>query len=127
MQRSYKPKWRKVGGGSLTLRNGRTVQPNETFCANDNEIPEAFRDVIERVDSKPSAEPEEPPQANLEVQHKGGGWYDLVNIETGKAINTTSLRHDEASRLVNLSLEEAGTQLAAQKLDYELEEGSGHG
>lgn len=110
MQRSNKPRWRKVGGGVLGLR-GRDVKPGETFRANENEIPSAFRDVVERVDPEPQPEPEEPPKTNLKVVHKGGGWYDVVNLETDQPINSVSMRQDEAKQFADMTPEQAAEQL----------------
>jgi len=41
-----------------------------------------------------------PPNTYLRMKPKGGGWYDVVNTETGRAINTRSLRHAEAVELI---------------------------
>lgn len=111
MQRSNKPRWRKTGGGSMTLSTGREVQSGEVFRASEHEIPGGAFDLVERVDPEPSPEPEEPPKTNLEVRPKGGGWYDVVNRETGEAINKKSLRHDEAAALADMTPEQAAEQL----------------
>jgi SAM-dependent methyltransferase len=39
-------RWRKVGGGSIRLRNGTLAKPNQIFVARQEEIPEGFRDAV---------------------------------------------------------------------------------
>lgn len=112
MQRSNKPRFKKTGGGPLTLRGGKVVRSGETFRAHERDIPQAFRDVVQRVDPKPPHEEEAaPPQTNLEIRHKGGGWYDLVNKQTGEAVNSVSMRHDEANQFADMTVEQAVEQL----------------
>jgi len=40
-------KWRKIGGGSIRFQ-GRVIKPNETFWANDDQLPGSFmKDIVE--------------------------------------------------------------------------------
>lgn len=38
-------------------------------------------------------------RSNLEIVSKGGGWYDVVDSDTEKAVNETSLRYEDAVAL----------------------------
>jgi len=123
MQRSNKSRFKKVGGGPLTLRGGKVIQSGQIFRAAEDEIPQAFGDLVEQLDPKPSREEEAaPPQTNLEIRHKGGGWYDLINTQTDQAINTTSMRQDEAKQLAKMAPEEAEAQVQ-KKEAVEADEG----
>jgi len=48
-------RWRKVGGGVHRLADGRKIRNGKVFWAEEDEIPPAFRDVIEEY---PEPEPE---------------------------------------------------------------------
>jgi len=112
MQRSNKSRFKKTGGGPLTLRGGKVIQSGQIFRAAEDDIPQAFGDLVERLDPKLSREEEAaPPQTNLEIRHKGGGWYDLINTQTSQAINSTSMRQDEANQFADMTVEQAAEQL----------------
>lgn len=38
-------------------------------------------------------------RSNLELVKLGGGWYDVVNKDTGEKVNESSLRYDDAVTL----------------------------
>jgi len=116
MKRTSKPRWRKQGGGTLTLRDGRTIQPREVFRANESDIPEAFRDVVERQSPSETSASETENEGttggeNLEMVHVGGGWYNLINTQTGKPINAQKMRRKELEPLLGMSPEEAAEEL----------------
>jgi len=122
-------RFKKTGGGSLRW-NGRIIKPNEIFMARPEEVPFGFRNVVVPLDpipedspiipgdnfklaetpakvgdvGKKTDEPEKPdslPEGDYIVAPKGaGGWYDVINIATGKAINTKALREGEAGELL---------------------------
>lgn len=120
MQRSNKPRWRKVGGGVMTLTTGRDVHSGEVFRASEQEIPVGAVDLVERLDPKQAKEENEPLATNhLEMRHKGAGWYDVINTETGEAINTKNLRHDEAEELVQQDAEEEEDEEEDEEQDAE--------
>jgi hypothetical protein len=64
----------------------------------------AFGDKFELLESEaakqdPANPPEQKP-SHLEVRHKGGGWYDVVNTATGQKINSTALNYTQANSMV---------------------------
>lgn len=94
-----KVRWRKTGGGSFRMKNGRIIKPNEVFYATVAEIPRGFRDVIVPID----ALPEEAPiisATKYELRTRGVGWFDVVNTATGKVENENALRKADAERLL---------------------------
>ena len=104
MQRSKnkdpRPLWKKLGGGAMGIR-GKDVKSGETFRVYEQEIPEQFKDLLQKVrdgdEEKQEKEPE--PKRNLRIESVGGGWYNVVNEETGTAINDKGLREQEAKEL----------------------------
>lgn len=100
-----KVRFHKYGGGSFRLADGKIIKPGQTFSAYPSEIPEAFRDQIRPVDKEKAevfkdagvAEVFEP---KFEKKSKGGGWYDVVNTETGKVMNEASIREEQADELI---------------------------
>jgi len=100
MQRTKetKPRWRKTGGGEFRL-GGRTIKSGEVFRAKPRQIPKAFRDVIIPLDNIEEPAPE--PKSAFAVKSRGGGWYDVVNQETGHRMNDNALREDQAKELAD--------------------------
>jgi len=96
--------WVKKGGGSLRLNNpNRIIKPNQKFYATLAEIPEAFRDVVVPVSEKAKQEVEAGPidvPLRFKIETKGSGWFDVINLGTGKAVNDKSLRAAEAKELL---------------------------
>lgn len=116
MNEEQKVKYRKLGGGSFRTHNERIIKPNQVFWEYPSEIPEQFKDLLERVaplrkkknssnETEVEAEPEEvnettkPTQHTYYKEHTGWGWYDVYD-ETGKKINEKSLREDSADELI---------------------------
>jgi hypothetical protein len=72
-------------------------------------IPEGFRNSFEIPVKRKAGkdvveeEPEGPPESKFEVQHRGGGRYNVMNIETGEAINDEFLSKKEAEALVTVT------------------------
>lgn len=93
-----KIRWRKTGGGTLYL-GGRTIKSGKVFWAYPEEIPKDFRDVVRPVDDLPSPDPVHA-RTSFEVRSKAGGWFDVVDTVSGKAINEKSLRQEEATALL---------------------------
>ena len=113
MIREKKPErilWKKLGNGTLTLKDGRTIQPNEKFRAFPDEISQAFRDTVIPLEDLPKENEKlvkeiTPPTSKYLKVQKSSGWFDVVNIE-GKTMNETSLREAEANKLI-ASLEDS--------------------
>jgi len=83
------------------MRDGSHIKPNQTFLAFPHEIPEAFRDLIKPVNK---ADLEEPPVVlesvtKFAVKERAPGWFDVIEENTGKVLNQSALRKDEAEKL----------------------------
>ena len=112
-------RWKKTGGGSLHATIGgkrKIIKPGEIFVAKEEEIPEAFRDMVKPLDTavipvkqvekpiksvEPKVEAPTPPSA-LEYEVKarsGGGYYDVVD-KNGKPQNEKALRKVAAEDLL---------------------------
>lgn len=111
---STKIRWKK-GRGTLTLLNGRTVGPNETFRASLEEIPDSFRDTVTPLDSiQEKSSTEKNAEKNDEEvlqeenryikEEKSRGWYNVLDTETGDYVNEKALRQDEADALIEEKL-----------------------
>lgn len=96
-----KIRWRKTGGGTFRMANGKIIKPNQVFEATVGEIPQAFRDVIIPLGDLP--QDDSPPLASVttyKVEVKTGGWFNVINAETGKPMNEKGLRKEEAEKLL---------------------------
>jgi len=105
-------KWRKLGGGSFHATIGgrrRIIKPNQVFEARLDEIPEAFRDMIQPLSPaaakaaevtavKEEAAPPVPVEYTL--KHRGGGWYDVLD-DNGKQVNEKAVKKEEAEKLIS--------------------------
>ena len=121
IEEDMRPKWRKIGGGSFLMRDGRRIKPNQTFKADIEDIPPGFRDVVvpvggdnadgrkkelEKADKAGKKKAEKPLpedhqfEAKYVIMAKAPGWYDVVNQETGKPMNSVGLREPAAKRLI---------------------------
>lgn len=103
--------FKKIGGGSFRLKNGKIIKPNQIFSTDPNEIPEAFSDSVipldpkeevQEDDTKEEATEETTEETNprFEILHQGSGWYNVVNTASGKAANSKKLRADAAQELL---------------------------
>ena len=96
--------WRKTGGGSFRLGNGKIIKPNQVFTASLDQVPESCRDVVVLV--KGNLE-EEVKKDNLldvykteyTIESRGYGYYNVVDGE-GKVMNEKALRETAAEELV---------------------------
>ena len=83
------------------MGDSRQIKPNQIFLASPHEIPEAFRDIIKPVNK---ADLEEPPVVlksvtKFVVRERAPGWFDVIEENTGKVLNESALRKDEAEKL----------------------------
>ena len=91
--------WRKIGGGSFRMKNGRIIKPNQTFFAALSDIPQAFRDVVVPLEALPEEEPLEVFTGKYKVQERDKkGWYDVLS-PTGKVVSESALRLAEAEKM----------------------------
>ena len=84
---------------------GVTYHPGDTFMGPAYFAESGFSDKIEPADSVAVEAVEEHQDggviASLVVKHKGGGKYDVINTESGKAINDELLSRAEAYALIS--------------------------
>jgi hypothetical protein len=59
-----------------------------------------FADQWEALELQEEPPPGEPASTSLEIRRRGGGWFDVVNTETGKFLNDKPLRQADALDLV---------------------------
>jgi hypothetical protein len=87
----------KLGAGKhYILGRSLPLLPGEEITCDEGDI-EAFMDKFEVVVAQEHTEPTE----GLRIEHRGGGWFDVVNSSTSKPINAKPMRHDDALALVN--------------------------
>ena len=80
-----------------------TIKPGDVVFADRLEDLGAGKDKYDAVDPEL---PSPPITSGLRVVPRGaGGWYDVINSETGEPINDTALRLEEASELATKGLE----------------------
>jgi hypothetical protein len=93
----------KVGKGKhYVIGRGAPLLPGDEITCDPDDI-EAFKDKFEVVvDPGPKPQPTE----GLRVEHRGGGWFDVVNSLTGKTINSAPMRKVDAEQVVNASADD---------------------
>lgn len=100
-------KWKKIGGGDLVLKDGRTVKSGQTFEAEESDIPTAFMDTLIRTEVAPSAvsgdggDDDETPYTKKEVD---GGW-DVFD-QDGEKLNDDPLTAEDADEFIQSLLAE---------------------
>jgi hypothetical protein len=116
-----KPRWRKLGGGSLRIGK-QIIKPGQIFAAFPEEISIAFRNLVEPVSGNAvftdkSVAPAPAPvnvvnpvykikqRSGFTLEQKGKSplWFNVLN-EIGEVVNEKSLKKADAEKLV----EEAG-------------------
>ena len=103
MAEEQRKRWKKIGGGSFRMANGKIIKQNQIFEAAEADIPRAFRDVVVPYDQPAEETPLPVVQTGYQVISRGPGWYDVIDGQ-GKRVNEQALRQDAAKKLVeNLS------------------------
>jgi hypothetical protein len=100
-------KWKKTGGGTFRLYNGKIVKKNEVFFAPIHLIPKAFRDTVKPVDKEGidiiNQEKKEVPLEGkshvYSLQSPAKGWWNIVD-GNGKVLNEKSLREAVAKEML---------------------------
>lgn len=107
---SDKPKWQKVGGGSLRIGN-RIIKPGQTFQADSDEISESFKKFVIPVGGNSGFKiPKQKEVATLQVKGtktlytiqphgKSLFLFDVVD-SNGKVQNEKSLKKEVAEQFV---------------------------
>lgn len=103
-----KPRWKKVGGGSLRL-GGKIIKPGQIFTALPSEIPTAFRDVVVALDGNVVWDEQKikevipikvtKPIFTMQPHGKSLFLFDVVDGQ-GKVLNEKSLKKDVAEKLI---------------------------
>lgn len=92
-------RWRKTGGGSFRMANGKIIKQNQVFWARLDEVPEGFRDVIVPLSELPEEKPVEVVNPGYQIQARSPGWFDIVD-QFGKMMNEQALRADKAKEML---------------------------
>jgi len=103
------PKWRKVGGGSLSFPN-KIIKPGQIFSRYIEDIPVGFRKFLVPVDEAAVAALSSAPKGSLSVEpriivpvlytmKRRGSRYEVLD-EKGKVINEKLLTKDEAESMI---------------------------
>lgn len=92
-------KFKKINGGSLTI-NGKTYKKGDVFSIDPQLIPHSFRDCVEQI--TPNAFEEKVVQSvdGFEIRNVALGKYNVVNVSTGKILNTVMLTKTAADALL---------------------------
>lgn len=95
-------KYKKIGGGVHTLKDGSLISKGEEFYAHPETIPTAFADIIIAVGEVIPKEEKEALKDVLSYTLKsaGTGWFDIISSETGKPVNDKRLRKKEAEEVL---------------------------
>jgi len=98
-----KVEFRKTGGGTFRLANGRIIKPGQVFKVYPSQIPKSFRDsLLPLQDLPPSPEERKIDVAdpNYSLVARGGGWFNVVDAN-GKVMNQKALKQAEADKLLD--------------------------
>ena len=94
-----KLRWKKIGGGSFRMANGRIIKPGQEFTAFDHEIPMGFRDVVILLDpvaEKEATVPVKVSKPEYTVKHRSGGYYNILD-SNGKVVNEEAIKGKEGA------------------------------
>ena len=94
-----KLRWRKIGGGTFRMANGKIIKPNQVFSAAIEDIPEGFRKIVVPLSQLPDEVSLVVDSGKYEVQAASPGWYNVIDAQ-GKVINEKSLRQAAAKELI---------------------------
>jgi hypothetical protein len=84
-------------GRAAMVKRGLDPEEVEGRVSTKPPPPPEFEPEVEEIIEE---EAESPPQIGLDLRDRGGGWFDVVNLATGKAINDKSLRRADAEMLL---------------------------
>jgi hypothetical protein len=84
-----------------------SVPPPET-PVDEPSFSEVAKSLLEEEETEEEEEEGEKPSRYL-INHKGGGWYDVIDTETGALMNSKALKKADAEALVT-ELEEEQTE-----------------
>lgn len=76
-----KKKYRKLGGGTLTLADKKVIKPKEEFWAYPQEIPETFKKSLQVIDEQKPKQKQQTPEPP-ETPKEESGSVDINNDST---------------------------------------------
>ena len=85
-------RWRKVTGGTHRHSDGKVYRKGDTLLAHHYEIPKLFASDFVCLDAKEDIDVTEDQGITLEMKHKGGGWYDIINTVSGSLLSEKPLK-----------------------------------
>ena len=95
----------KKGCGSHVFSDDRgTISQGQTFHATPFEV-RNITAKIEPLEPVPEEQPE-PVEPRFDIVHKGGGWYSVINVITGEALNDKALKKTEAQALAGIEIDD---------------------
>lgn len=95
-----KAKWKKVGGGSFTFNN-KIIKPGQVFEADANDIPEAFKDLIEPYNTAARTKvTHEITDSKFTLDMVEKGAWNILDAE-GKIVNEEPIAKGEAQKLID--------------------------
>lgn len=83
-----------INGTRVTLRPGDEVECDKHALGD-------FLYKFDVLDSGPEADAPDIETKHLQLQAKGGGWFDVINERSGRAINDRPLRKKDALELLD--------------------------
>ena len=83
--------YKKIGGGTFRMANGRIIKPNQRFWALPEQIPDGAKHVV--IPVNPEEEPPRitPVETTYSIETGAPGWYNVVD-SNGKRMNEKQLR-----------------------------------
>lgn len=114
------PKFIVLSGTHSRSEDGKrvTYKKGDTIDATEEEL-KGFLDKFRRVG--PPDKPDKPKEEvkKLQIEHRGGGRYNVVNAESGKPINSELLSRDEAQEIVDSDSEPPSEEEAPESTESE--------
>jgi len=94
-------KWQKVSGGNHLHSDGKRYKKGDILLAHPHELSDALKSDYKCLDIDESKGEEIKDHGILlEIHHKGGGWYDVINTITGEPLNDSSMKRDVAKAFI---------------------------
>lgn len=100
-------KFKKIGGGSMRLKDGRRIKPQEVFSAEPSDVPNM--DLVEKVEKtnaikRKGREKEETvekaPQVYYKKKRETSSYWDVFSKD-GKQVNEKALTEAKADELLS--------------------------
>lgn len=97
-------RWKKKGGGSFRLKDGKIIKSNQIFFSTKEDIPAGFLDTLEQLSEQNQLDDavivEDPKKPIYTKEHRSGAWWDVLDAD-GKKMNDKALKEDAADELIS--------------------------